>query len=154
MGFMPDRTFEVNVPTVISETIDGETVIINLASGIYYSVKHVGAAIWAGLEQSASLEAIATMVRSCYDVGGHDIEREISTLVERLIEEDLVRPTVGEVSPPATCALSQEKQFGPFIVPVLDKFTDMAAMLLLDPVHDVDEKGWPNLPTWDARSDA
>jgi hypothetical protein len=26
-------------------------------------------------------------------------------------------------------------------------------MLLLDPVHDVDEKGWPNLPTRDSRLD-
>ena len=30
MSFIPDSTFEVNEPTVISETIDGETIIINL----------------------------------------------------------------------------------------------------------------------------
>ena len=154
MNFVPDRTFEVNVPTVISETIDGETVVINLASGIYYSLKHTGAAIWAGLEQSASLGAIAAMVRSRYAVDGHDIEHEISSLIQKLMEEDLVRPTLAGVSSPAACIPSSEKQLAPFITPVLDKFTDMAAMLLLDPVHDVDEKGWPNLPTWDSRSDA
>ena len=151
---MPDSTFEVNEPTVISETIDGETIIINLASGTYYSLKHTGAAIWAAIQQSASLGAIAAMVRSSYDVDGHDIEHEISTLVQRLVEEDLVRPTLGDVSPPAACAPSPEERLAPFLAPVLDKFTDMEAMLLLDPVHDVDEKGWPNLPTWDSRSDA
>ena len=35
MGFMPDAAFEVNEPMVISETIDGETVIINLNTGSY-----------------------------------------------------------------------------------------------------------------------
>jgi hypothetical protein len=33
MSFMRDGSFRVNEPTVISETIDGETIIINLASG-------------------------------------------------------------------------------------------------------------------------
>jgi hypothetical protein len=30
--------------------------------------------------------------------------------------------------------------------PILEKFTDLATMLLLDPVHDVNEEGWPHLP--------
>jgi hypothetical protein len=152
MSFMPGSRFEVNEPAVISETIDGETVIINLASGTYYSLKHAGAAIWAAIQQSASLGVIAAIVRSSYDVDGHDIEHEISTLVQRLAEEDLVRPMLeGDVSPPA-CASAPEKPLAPFLAPVLDKFTDMEAMLLLDPVHDVDEKGWPN--ELDGRTDA
>jgi Coenzyme PQQ synthesis protein D (PqqD) len=146
MSFMPDQTFEVNEPTVISETIDGETIIINLANGTYYSLKHAGAAIWAAIQQSASLAAIAATVRSSHDVDGHDVEHEISALVQRLVEEDLVRPTVGDVSPPAACAPSPKERLTPFLVPVLDKFTDMEAMLLLDPVHDVDEAGWPHVP--------
>jgi hypothetical protein len=154
MSFVTDSTFEVNEPTVISETIDGETVIINLASGTYYSLKHAGAAIWAAIQQSASLGAIAAMVRSRYHVDSHDIEHEISTLVQRLVEENLVRPTFGDVSTLAACAALPEERRAPFLAPVLDKFTDMEAMLLLDPVHDVDEKGWPNLPTWDSRLDA
>jgi hypothetical protein len=27
--------------------------------------------------------------------------------------------------------------------PVLEKFTDMADLLLLDPIHEVGEAGWP-----------
>jgi hypothetical protein len=34
-------------------------------------------------------------------------------------------------------------QSGPFRVPVLNRYSDMADMLLLDPVHDVEESGWP-----------
>jgi hypothetical protein len=28
-------------------------------------------------------------------------------------------------------------------VPLLRKYTDMRDLLLLDPIHDVDEQGWP-----------
>jgi Coenzyme PQQ synthesis protein D (PqqD) len=155
MSFMPDSSFQVNEPTVISETIDGETIIIHLASGAYYSLKHSGAAIWGAIQQSASLGAIAAMVRSSYEVDGADIEHEISTLVERLVEEDLVRPALEDAAPPTTCAPPwSEGQRAAFVAPVLEKFTDMEAMLLLDPVHDVDEKGWPNLPAKERRMDA
>jgi hypothetical protein len=151
---LSDSTFEVNEPAVISETIDGETIIINLASGTYYSLKQAGAAIWAAIRQSTSLGAIAAMIRASYDVDGHDVEHEISKLVQSLVKEDLVRPAIGNVPPTADCAPSLEERLGPFLTPVLDKFTDMEAMLLLDPVHDVDEKGWPNLPRWDSGPDA
>jgi hypothetical protein len=30
-----------------------------------------------------------------------------------------------------------------FIAPVLAVYTDMQDLLLLDPIHDVDEIGWP-----------
>ena len=42
MRYLPETTLEVNEPSVISETIDGETIIINLASGTYYSLKDAG----------------------------------------------------------------------------------------------------------------
>jgi hypothetical protein len=154
MSFNSDCTFEVNAPAVISETIDGETIIINLASGTYYSLKHTGSAIWAAIQQSANLGGIAALIRSTYDVNGHDVEHEISALVQRLVEEDLVLAKFGDVPPSAACVPPPEKQLPTFLAPILDKFTDMEAMLLLDPVHDVDEKGWPNMPAQDSRLDA
>lgn len=38
--------FRINAPTVISETIDGEAIIINLDTGAYYSLRETGAAVW------------------------------------------------------------------------------------------------------------
>ena len=43
---VPGR-YRVNEPGVIHQSIDGETVIINLDSGAYYSLDAVGAVIWA-----------------------------------------------------------------------------------------------------------
>ena len=30
-----------------------------------------------------------------------------------------------------------------FVAPQLHKYTDMQELLLLDPIHDVDQEGWP-----------
>jgi hypothetical protein len=32
-----------------------------------------------------------------------------------------------------------------FVAPVLHKHTDMQDLLLLDPIHEVDETGWPSV---------
>jgi hypothetical protein len=137
--------FEINEPMVISETIDGETIIINLASGTYYSLKHAGANIWAGIEQGASLRDIAMLLRSRYESGAFDIEEEISSLVQKLVGEDLIRPA-GQASRLVVQAPSEETARAIFEPPLLEKFTDMEMMLLLDPVHDVDDEGWPHMP--------
>ncbi len=51
---------------------------------------------------------------------------------------DLIRDTgegAGAFSPPAIQ--------GAFAPPRLQRYTDMQDLLLLDPIHDVDEVGWP-----------
>ena len=35
------------------------------------------------------------------------------------------------------------QSIGLFTTPTLEIFSDMQDILLLDPVHDVDERGWP-----------
>ena len=47
-------TLIVNSPHVVHETIDGETIIIHLGTGTYYSLDGVGADIWALLDHEVS----------------------------------------------------------------------------------------------------
>ena len=50
---MSEGGLRVNSPHVIHETIDGEVIVINLASGNYYSVKGAGADVWDVIESVA-----------------------------------------------------------------------------------------------------
>jgi hypothetical protein len=152
-GFIPDAAFEVNEPMVISETIDGETVIINLVKDSYYSLKHSGAAIWSGIQQSAPMADIADMMRTMFEVGEANVESEIGGLIDHLLEEDLVRPVAAAAAPSSASFPEVGSALAPFSPPTLQKFTDMEAMLLLDPVHDVDDDGWPHLPGEGGRAD-
>jgi len=46
---------KINEPNIVHENIDGETVILNLDSGNYYSIVDVGADIWNYIEKGAPI---------------------------------------------------------------------------------------------------
>ena len=50
--------FRINSPKVIHETIDGETVIVNLDSGNYYSLDDIGADIWDSIGKGVPVDHI------------------------------------------------------------------------------------------------
>ncbi len=43
---MSQKTYTINTQKAISETLDGETIIINLETGCYYSMNPSGTTIW------------------------------------------------------------------------------------------------------------
>ena len=62
--------------------------------------------------------------------------------MEKLKEERLITARADRPTP--STALPDVKVNGGFDEPVLHKYEDMKDMLLLDPIHDVDdEAGWP-----------
>jgi hypothetical protein len=140
---MSGRRYRVNAPHVINEVMDGEAVIINLASGDYFSLRGSGAFIWSALELHADVDAI-TAALAAAGMPPADAASGVDALIEQLASEGLI---VGseEVAPVDAPALAAPKdQLDP---PSLEKFTDMQDLILLDPVHEVDERGWPNAPS-------
>ena len=142
---MGEGGLRVNSPHVIHETIDGEVIVINLASGNYYSVKGAGADVWDVIESSpgADKNAIAAVVAARFGRAGDDVASEIGDFLEALQREELVAATENGavVSVQATNGAGHDaKAFEP---PLLEKYTDMQDLVLLDPVHEVGATGWP-----------
>jgi len=137
-----DMRFAVNNPTVISETIEGETIIIHLGTGTYYSLEGTGADVWAALERSATAKEIAEQLEARYDVAGDSALSAVEAVLAEMASEELVRAADGEVV--ATEAVTSLHERGEFTPPKLAKYTDMQDIILLDPVHEVDERGWPH----------
>src|SRR6187397_1108133 len=50
---MSDQLLRPNSPSVVSEIIDGEAVIMNLATGHYFSALGTGGELWALIEKGA-----------------------------------------------------------------------------------------------------
>ena len=134
---------------MVYETIDGETVIVNLKNGSYYSLVDVGTVIWTELEAGRTVDEILTRLNTDYDGDSQEIETALHQLLEELAQEQLLAFDTSEdiaansESAPATPrapAATKRK----FQAPRLQKFTDMQDVLLLDPIHDVDETGWPH----------
>jgi coenzyme PQQ synthesis protein D (PqqD) len=133
---------EANKPTVISETIEGETIIIHLGTGTYYSLEGSGADVWSALESSATAQEIAERLEAQYDVEGGEALSAVESVLTDLSSEELVRQADGESASPLEPAapVAERPEFMP---PKLAKYTDMQDIILLDPVHEVDERGWP-----------
>ena len=131
--------YELSEPGTVAETIDGEAVVINLERGVYFSIRGVGLAIWTDLLAGSSPEDIVASLCTRHSTLEARIPTEVSAFLDQLTNESLIRPSERPPGPPAAVA-----QVASYDVPSLEKYTDMEALLLLDPVHDTDEQGWPN----------
>lgn len=142
---MITQRFRVNTPTVTHETIDGEAVIINLDSGNYYSLVDVGSFIWGLVEKGASASEVQDLVLETYQGNATDVDRGVQDLLVHLQQENLIVPVDEAVALDLSELLPsnnghEKPSFNP---PFLHKYSDMQELLLLDPIHDVDETGWP-----------
>lgn len=138
------RRFGIRSPLVIHETVDDEVVIVNLQTGNYYSLVGTGARIWALLESTATVSELAADIAARFDGAGEQLEETVQGFVDELEREGLIVPADVEPPGPRPRAVPVTAG-GAFEAPVLEKFTDMQELVLLDPVHEVEEdKGWPH----------
>jgi hypothetical protein len=137
--------YRVNHPQVINEMIDGEAIMINLVSGSYYSLDSLGGEVWGLLEKSLSVDDIVTQLSFRYDASDDIIRSVVENLLEQLSREQLVVPDHSSGAASSRPSGSPPAQRLPFRAPRLEKFTDMQDLILLDPVHEVDSRGWPHV---------
>ena len=127
----------------MSESFESEVVIVNLDSGCYFSLLGSATTLWLELERnSMTLKGAEGILRQTYECEGIDIATEISIFLNKLFNDDLI---VADNSEAHLDSLNSEqiplkRNFEP---PILETFTDLQDILLLDPIHDVDDAGWP-----------
>lgn len=139
-------SYRVNAPGVIGEVLDGEAIIVNLESGAYYSLDGAGAEVWRAVESGATLPELVELAVAAYAGPAAEIAAGIAALVEELAAENLlVADDAANGDRARRPAAPTADDRPPFVKPLLQKYTDMADLLLLDPIHEVDEgQGWPH----------
>jgi hypothetical protein len=135
--------FTVNTPAVIHQLLDGEVIVVNLDTGAYYSLATTAADIWTSVDGGASVDETVEELLDRYDAPRSVVEPTVTRFVRELEEEELVLATEGDGLRQSSAAASGPTKL-PFEEPALRKFTDMQELLLLDPIHEVDERGWPD----------
>jgi hypothetical protein len=135
--------YRINHSQVINETIDGEAIMINLATGNYYSLDSIGGEVWELLDQSSSVEQVVTALGRRYEASEETIRSAVEDLLQQLSREELVVRDDSPGAAPSVLPLTSAEDRVPFHTPKLQKFTDMQDLILLDPVHEVDSRGWP-----------
>jgi hypothetical protein len=137
--------YRVNKPHVILEDFGDEFVIVNLFSGNYYSIDAIGAEIWAMIQKGATATEIIAHLSREYDGARTTIEEAVKSFMREIISENLIVSDAVESSQPPALDNEGSRVQKPFTAPVLHKYTDMQELLLVDPIHEVDDSGWPNI---------
>ncbi|MDZ4767107.1 MAG: PqqD family protein [Chloroflexota bacterium] len=133
--------YRINAPNVVSETIDDEVIIIHLEAGIYYSMQGTGATIWNLIERGATVRQIAESLLTSYDGDLMTISFAIAPFITQLIDQGLIVAMTGGT--PLTLALTPPAVRPPFVTPMIDIYKDMQNLLMIDPIHEVGDIGWP-----------
>ena len=137
--------FRVAGPKIVHEAFEDEVVIVNLETGTYYSVEGVAAEIWTRIN-TATVTEIIDGLAGRYGAGPGEVAPVVTRFIDELQGEGLIAaaelPPDGAAAGRATDPPAAAEP-GPFQAPVLRRFDDMQELLLLDPIHDFDEAGWP-----------
>lgn len=137
---MSEPRLRINSENVVHETIDGEVIIIDLASGSYYSLSGSGPMIWEALGEGGATAAEVRDLLSCrYEAPAEKIAGSVSSLLDELDRHKLVSSAGGGKSPTPTPNGERE----PFVEPKFERYDDMRDYFLLDPIHEVGAEGWP-----------
>lgn len=109
------------------KVMDGELVVINFHSGLYYSSLGVGTAIWQLMEAGQSMEAIAAAIASRLNAVPESVEADVSGFLDQLLAADLIETADGPASE-VTVEYS-----GSYAIPALTAFNDLEKSFALDP---------------------
>lgn len=133
--------YRINEPNVVAENFGDEIVAVNLDTGVYYSMHGSAAVIWKLLAEGHAVDGITHAIAVAHDAAVTTIAADVAAFLERLSDEKLVVVAAAPAVVPAVSLPSGERR--PYSPPTIDVHSDMQDILLLDPVHDVDEAGWP-----------
>jgi hypothetical protein len=136
--------FRMNAPRVVDETIDGETLIMDMVNGSYFSCVGSSSVAWNALRAGSTIAETAQVLGATYGVDVTDAERDLDPFLAALLDDGLL--VVHDAPAPTLAAADPTTPLGDYQAPQVEKYTDLADLILLDPVHDVTEAGWPAEP--------
>src|SRR5207245_11624784 len=82
--------YKINAPQVITETIEGEAIMINLGTGNYYSVGGSGADVCSWLEDGIAVDEMVEGLAARYDGPRETIAASLQRLPDDLEREELL----------------------------------------------------------------
>lgn len=121
-----------NEREVAAKLMDGEAILINLTTGMYYSTEKVGGFIWSLIEQRHTVGEIIEQVSGRYEAPGETVRSDVNRLASELIEERLAVLSSDNGSGASAMLAALEEKF-PYEAPQLVKYSDMADSFALDP---------------------
>ena len=89
---IPPWDQRIRVPgDVLVRELDGESVLLNLATNSYFGLDTVGTGMWRALTTSDSIQAAYDALLAEYDVAPDLLRRDLEELIEKLAASGLLQ---------------------------------------------------------------
>ncbi|MBX9705619.1 MAG: PqqD family protein [Gammaproteobacteria bacterium] len=131
--------YTLSSTAIIHELLGEEVIIANLDNGNYYNLSGLAATVWRLLLCGKSAGAAITEIQEHYS-GVVDVELQAASFIEELLQHNLLKLSASAIVS-GECP-TQWPQI--FKSGAIDCYEDMQQLLVLDPIHEVDELGWPH----------
>lgn len=123
---------------IAAEEFAGEVVLIDIEKGVYFSLQGAAVDLW----RAFAAPRTAAAVLDTFTAHGAD-RPALAAALDDLCRHDLVRETAAPPQADIACSVPA----GGFAAPVVAAFSDLAELIAIDPVHEVDAAaGWPLRP--------
>jgi hypothetical protein len=133
---------EVDSANVSWERLAGEVIAIQLATGHYYSMGGTAADLWSLLVNGANADSIMEKM-SLHFTLPDDAKTQIEHFLDNALAVGLLKERVETAQEAA--ALPEDHQRDTWVPPIIQEYTDLQDLILVDPVHDTKPTGWPDL---------
>lgn len=137
--------FCLNANNVVFDVIDGEVLAIRSDSGAYYSMRGGAATAWCALLSGRPVDHLAGPVAEHHGADPAIVAPELNRFAADLLGESLLTLREGEELEGDDLQLPEETRMRPWEAPIFEVYTDMQDLLLFDPIHEVDNSGWPRV---------
>jgi hypothetical protein len=77
-------------PAVNATLLDRETVLLNLESGVYFTLNAAGTVVWELLAAGRTLEEVLSALCARYDISEETARADLTALLAQLCQEGLV----------------------------------------------------------------
>lgn len=134
--------YRSNGPRFVDESVDGEALIMDMVTGTYYTCLGPATIAWDALKRGVAPGQVATAIAALYGVDAAGVERDLDEFVTELVQEELL--VAWDAAPAGAAVEVPPAAVTPYGPMRLERYTDLADLILLDPVQDVSGAGWPH----------
>lgn len=122
---------------VAADLFDSEIIIANLDTGLYYTLNGTVLQMLKELPFKDSSSVIDSII-SLFPNNQAEVKDDLNKIWNELLDEKLI------VHDESTKGQKQIEIVAPveFVPSKLNRYADMQDLLMLDPIHEVDEEGW------------
>ena len=94
MKFQPADRFNIS-DEVLSQEVNGETVLLDLDGESYFGLNEVGTRIWQLISAESTVTEVLNTLSDEYDASREQLENDVGELLAKLADAGLVKRVAG-----------------------------------------------------------